>query len=275
MSSFDAYNHNLSTRLSELRQGDIAYELHARAILETLPYVSSSAQETNHQRIVDVGCGLGFLAVRLASWPDSHVVGIDPSNEAIELARKEHESTPNLDFYAASAQKFPGRMEDLGEPLFDRAIVNMVLHGVDDEEGKKILSGVREMLVRHGILTLIVPGRDWLVQKLIEKAQADGMAREEGIAWVANMLRQEAVELEVGIHGRAAYEHPITIYNRSLTDYAELLISSGFGVTVDEVNAKTDEVVKRLPRAFVEWGDHTNGYDLSKRDRHILMTQVR
>ena len=275
MPSFESYESNLTTRLAELRNGDRAYELHCNAILETLPYEALDAPEATPQRILDVGCGLGFLSVRMANFPEVEVVGIDPSEKAIELAKAEHQAAPNVKFYAASAEEFAAQMLELGIPSFERAIVNMVLHSIDDDAVTSILGAVRESLAPHGVLTLVIPDRYWLMQKLIEKAQAEHMEREAGLAWVENQLTLPSVDLRIGIRSQPAYEEPITIYNRTLSDYAQLVLSSGFGLRLRQIDPATDELIRSFPpTAFWEWDDHTSGYDLAGRDRHIVMTKL-
>lgn len=274
MSSFDAYEHNLHTRLSELRRGDQAYELHGNAILETLPYAAAEGPDYDIQRILDVGCGLGFLALKLAHAPNVEVVGIDPSAQAIAIAEREH-VRDNLRFYTASAEGFPAMMKRLNVPLFERAILNMVLHSVDDETCSAILNGVRQSLPSlTGILTCIVPGQAWLAQKLVEKAQAEGMNREDGIAWVTNQMDKDVIDLTVNIAGQPAYEEPITIYNRNLSHYAKLLRESGYGLEIKVRDPVTGKPRQTMSVPYWEWSDHTSGYELSTRDRHILMTQV-
>jgi SAM-dependent methyltransferase len=275
MVSFDSYERNLLTRLHELRQGDRAYELHGDAVLETLPYEPVGSPETDNIRILDVGCGLGFLSAKLAGCSSSEVVGIDPSNAAIELARSEHASIPNLRFHAVTAQAFPGRMVELGQEPFDRAVLNMVLHSVDGEECGRILEGVKESLVPHGALCLIVPDEQWLLQKLIEHAQGEGMERAEGLAWVSDQRRQPFVDLAVGIEGETPYQHSLTLYNRTLKDYASILREAGYGFDIRVWRPDSDDEPQTITTAYWEFRDHLSGADLAAMDRHVLLTQVR
>lgn len=271
--SVEAYEHNLQVRLAELRRGDPAYEAHGDAILETLPYSSLNAPEHSIERILDVGCGLGFLSLKLARWPDTEVTGIDPSQKAIELAKTEHQSEPNLDFLSVSAEAFPAIMEQEGIEPFDRAILNMVMHSINDATCTEVLAGIRQALAPHGILTCIVPGRDWLLQKLVEKAQSEGMNKEDGVAWIVQQMSREVVDIAVSIKGQPAYPKPIHIWNRSLEDYARLFLEDGFGVNLKTANPETRKAAKTVRLPYWEWSDHLNGHTLAQRDRHILMTQ--
>jgi SAM-dependent methyltransferase len=275
MSSFEAYEANLEARRAELRGGDPAYELHGDAIMETLPYDSVGAPETDTPRILDVGCGLGFLALKLSEWPRSQVVGIDPSAKAIALAQEEHGVVPNLRFHAVSAQDFPARMAELGEEPFDRAILNMVLHSEDDVTCKGILAGARAALVPHGALTLVVPDEYWLIKKLVEEAQGKGIDKDTATTWVASMLNRQPVDLAWSIRGQPAYEGTITVYNRTLGAYGELLAHSGFGLGVHVVDQDTREEKRVVTVPFWEWNDHTMSWRMVNRDRHVLMSQAR
>jgi ubiquinone/menaquinone biosynthesis C-methylase UbiE len=59
-------------------------------------------------RVLDVGCGNGW-ATRLIAQQASHgrVVGIDISDEMVELARESSAEFPNVEFREASAEKLP------------------------------------------------------------------------------------------------------------------------------------------------------------------------
>lgn len=65
-------------------------------LVETaLNHVKSSAKETMH--VLDVGTGSGCIAIGLAHQiPAVTVVGIDASEEALAIARKNHERYPDL-----------------------------------------------------------------------------------------------------------------------------------------------------------------------------------
>jgi len=58
------------------------------------------------RRILDIGCGLGSFAMVLAqNLPDSEIIGVDDSDDQIEVARELYKSTPNLTFGAMNAQE--------------------------------------------------------------------------------------------------------------------------------------------------------------------------
>jgi len=275
MTSFDTYEKNLDKRLLEIKKGDRAYELNGDAILETLPYEAFDSVETEKLRILDVGCGLGFVALKMASWPDAEVVGIDPSKKAIELAKREHKAVSNLSFYALSAQEFANSISEINEPLFNRGVLNMVLHSVSDTEVKSILESLKKVLLPHGSLSIVVPDEVWLVQKLVEKAHAAGMNWEEMDPRGRALMAQESVDLSVSIHGEALYEDSITIYNRTLQDYGKLLRSAGYGMDMTASSPVTYENKTIIPIPYWEFSDHAVGADLRARDRRILLTQVR
>jgi 2-polyprenyl-3-methyl-5-hydroxy-6-metoxy-1,4-benzoquinol methylase len=70
-----------SKRQQQIISGvDISYN---RVIL---PAVLDLALQTKPNRILDAGCGIGILAVRLASM-GKEVIGVDPSARSIEIAQ--------------------------------------------------------------------------------------------------------------------------------------------------------------------------------------------
>jgi SAM-dependent methyltransferase len=52
--------------------------------------------------IVDIGCHAGFVSTTLADYLNCKVVGIDPSDEAITLARSRTAGKPQIEFYRAA-----------------------------------------------------------------------------------------------------------------------------------------------------------------------------
>lgn len=168
MSNIEAYEAGLEQRLEELRLGDPSYELHRLAVTEAIAVACDSHNATGPQKVLDVGCGLGFASASLSSL--GSVVGIDSSAKAIEIARLEHAYSA-CRFFTSSAESFPGMMPDLGLEPFDHAILNMVLHSNSDEEALAILQGTRACLKPGGSVILVVPTPEWLAFKLIDYAQ--------------------------------------------------------------------------------------------------------
>ena len=76
------------------------------------------------ERILDVGCGTGYLASRIAE-AGARVLGIDISPEMVQRARR---SYPGLEFQIADAASF--RFSD----PFDAVFSNAALHWVQDPE---------------------------------------------------------------------------------------------------------------------------------------------
>lgn len=76
--------------------------------------------------ILDVGCGGGEFAKILShKYPDCQVVGIDPSQEAIQWASQKE--SPNLRFYHSSLATFSA-------PPFDVVTATLVCHHLNDDE---------------------------------------------------------------------------------------------------------------------------------------------
>jgi len=75
-------------------------------------------------RVLDVGCGSGYLsrAMARAVGPEGSVLGVDPSEEAIDSARR---LAPRSNCTFA-----PGRAEELGDAdgTYDVVVTSLVLH---------------------------------------------------------------------------------------------------------------------------------------------------
>lgn len=263
MSSLEAYERNLEQRLIELRAGDPAHKLHTLSVLETLIYAMDSFPiQRKNRRILDVGCGLGFLTKEVSKISNTEIVGIDLSKKAISLAKNEHSG---VIFQVADAITYRDTL------LFDYAILNMVLHSVDDQTAFGILSGIHHNLKVCGGLIMIVPTRDWLMQKLIEYAQDKGMQRIPRILWVQDQLEKKLVELPFKIHGGEYYPEPITIYNRTPEDYGNMLLQTGFGVDEGEYTMDGEHVSTVRYPYYNPW-DYLCTYKLKHRERLTMLT---
>jgi len=267
MGTIQAYEANLENRLAELRQGDDAYKMHLHSIQEVVAYAHNLHSGTNETRILDCGCGLGFASAWL-NHLGLDVVGIDPSEKSISLAKQEH---PNIPFHQASAESFPDMMPELGLEPFDQAILNMVLHSVDDSSVLNILRGVRKSLRPEGAIHLLVPTQEWLVQKLQEYAEDEEMEESDRTTWILEMLKKKELRLPVKIRGGEYYPEPLVLYNRTIDDYGRMLEAAGFGVRINYYYEGKNEPYQTIVPYLLP-DDELVNYDLAYRQRKILVS---
>lgn len=105
-------------------------------------------------RVLDAGCGLGYLSDDLAE-AGFQVVAIDPSRESIDLAVRRNSkvaapSTPT--FSVASLQDFAQSAE---RHSFDVIIANMTLNSVEDLQG--FMYSASRLLTQTGALVATIP----------------------------------------------------------------------------------------------------------------------
>lgn len=106
--------------------------------------------------ILDVGCGTGKLLRRAATyWPEAHLIGVDPANGMIEMAKR---LTPNATFSTGMAEALP-----LQDASVDLALSTISFHHWQDQA-----AGIREIarVLRPGGYFLLVDASfpDWLVR---------------------------------------------------------------------------------------------------------------
>lgn len=109
--------------------------------MELLEKITLSGDE----RVLDVGCGDGFLTSLLASRvPRGEVLGVDVSPEMVGHAARRYprETYPNLRFLVMDARHLAFREE------FDLVFSNAALHWIPDHA--PVLRGVRESLKKGG-----------------------------------------------------------------------------------------------------------------------------
>ncbi len=105
-------------------------------------------------RVLDVGCGTGTLAVLLKKCvPEAHVVGLDADRAALEIARKKAtEAEVEIEFHEALAWNAPFEPKS-----FERVVSSLVLHHLRDRDKLRTLQKVRAWLRPGGELHIA----DW------------------------------------------------------------------------------------------------------------------
>lgn len=267
--NLEAYEANLEVRQRQLQTGqDKAYEQIAWSITEAILLAQENSPDKGSCRIIDVGCGLGYVSSEIRRIPGSEVVGIDPIQKAVEQARLNH---PDLKFYQSRAQDFLRTMLTNGEPHFDHSVLNMVLHSVPDEEVVDILAGLKPCLRPYGSINIVVPTQKWLQTKLIEVAKGQNMTQEMGVPWVHQQLKKTQVEIPISTTDGEHWPYPVTVYNRTLDDYANMLYETGYGISYEYIDeeAGTSETIWQ---PFWIPDDNMFNYEMSKRERVLLMS---
>jgi len=82
------------------------------------------------QRVLDIGCGTGYLARLLsrAVGSSGQVVGIDPSAEMVEYAARKAVGSSNLRFQIGTAESL-----DLPADQFDVVVTSLMLHHLPED----------------------------------------------------------------------------------------------------------------------------------------------
>lgn len=100
-------------------------------------------------KILDIGCGHGLFTSYMAlKSPLRLVLGIDPSPDKIEVAKKTRPVLPNLNYRL-------GKVDDLSESgAFDAITIVDVLYLLPEPKQRAIMADCHRLLVDSGILVL-------------------------------------------------------------------------------------------------------------------------
>lgn len=148
----------------------------------------------NCKTVLDLGCGNGALSKALYD-KGFEVIGIDASNEMLDIARK---SYPDINFINADAVDF-----SLNKPV-DAVFSNAVFHWIDKERQRDMLKCVNKSLKKGGrfVFELGGHGNNILIHTELKKAFA-----------------------------RHGYDYIMPFYFPTIGEYSALLENEGFKVT--------------------------------------------
>ncbi len=138
-------------------------------------------------RVLDVGCGTGTLAVLLKkSVPEAHIVGLDADRAALEIARKKAaEAEVEIELHEALAWDAPFEPKS-----FERVVTSLVLHHLRDRDKLRTLQKVREWLRPDGELHIA----DWgKAQNALMRVAFVGVQLLDGFQTTAENVRRGLV----------------------------------------------------------------------------------
>jgi SAM-dependent methyltransferase len=108
-------------------------------------------------RILDLGCGTGWLSVLLARSGDLQVIGVDFSPEQIRRARSCLKANPGVDVLF---HHVTGGVKELlalpGFQTFDALVLHGVLHHLTNQEIRNVLSDFRDHLSRRSAKVFLI-----------------------------------------------------------------------------------------------------------------------
>jgi 2-polyprenyl-3-methyl-5-hydroxy-6-metoxy-1,4-benzoquinol methylase len=133
---------------------------------------------SKHDRVLDIGCGIGAVAYDVANVSGAQVVGIDFNESSIRTAREKYEH-PNLEFRTGDA------LETLPEEKFSVVILSNVLEHLPGRPG--FLRRVQETIQPRCMLIRVpVFERDWRVP----------LKKELGVEWRLDPTHETEYTLE-------------------------------------------------------------------------------
>jgi ubiquinone/menaquinone biosynthesis C-methylase UbiE len=138
----DYDNSTISTVYDEARR------LSSEGLKLWLDLVSCDAHPVPNCLIVDVGCGTGRFSQPLANRFKARVIGVDPSQKMLEVARRKLQSE-RVEFRHAPAGSLP-----LTRGSADILFISMVFHHLDDisaaaRECRRVLGKHSHVCVRN------------------------------------------------------------------------------------------------------------------------------
>jgi len=101
--------------------------------------------------ILDIGCGDGKITAEMTQMVSGRVIGVDSSNQMVQLANSQNTTESNLAFRQMDASNLAFRAE------FDLVFSNAVLHWVRDH--RAVLAGITQALRTGGRTVLSMGGK--------------------------------------------------------------------------------------------------------------------
>ncbi len=229
-------------------------------------------------RVLDVGCGNGYLTRQLKRRGASRAVGIDASVASIRIARQHEAARPTgAEFVLGNA----ARMREFAARSFDRIVANMAIMDIRNAAGT--IREIARLLTPDGRLVFSInhPCFDiddrsvWLVEhrpyRTVVARKVEGYRRERTVRVPWKISEAET-----------AYT---TSYHRTLATYSRYLHDAGLGIVrmvepapKPEMLRKSDQgpFVAEVPLHLIieaaPWAGH--GRVVSRRRKSVRATGV-
>lgn len=203
------------------------------------PYVLDLIGNVKNKKVIDIGCGEGYVCRLLAS-KGAKVTGIDNSSGLIEKARKqEQEDKQGIDYFVDSALN----LKKINIKKFDKAISVLVFGHFNKEEMNEAIRKTFQILKSKGEFVLAVPHPFMYVCKP-ETQWVDFNYK------ALDYFRSENAEITLYTKNREGFE--ISAKTHTIESYLNSLISNGFIIEKVLEPKPTKEDLETYPEM---WGE--------------------
>lgn len=194
-----------------------------------IPTILRLVGNISNKRVIDVGCGTGYLAAKIAPQA-SFVLGLDPAKGMIEVANREYGQIPRLKFVNESIEGFSRNRTNI---IFDVAISNMSLITIPNLD--EALKAISLVLIPRGILVINITHPCFYNQYRKYQSQED-------FQYIVPHTQKGQFIISEDAKGLPS---PTTHYHRPLQEYFRSLREASF--TVDQlIEPFPDQSIQKL-----------------------------
>jgi SAM-dependent methyltransferase len=223
------------------------WDVHARALMSGFsqedgdvhrlvllnPALFQLLPDVNSKRVLDAGCGEGYLCRKLARR-GARVTGVDYSREMLALAQERTDAALGIRYVHGSCED----LSFLDAGAFDIVVSNMVLQDLPDHQAA--LNSFHRALTESGLLVFSVshpcfttPDSGWV-------RDGDG----NKLYWKVDRYFVEGTYEQPLPHDT---EDPVLIFHRTLSNYIQTLLRTGFDL-LDVIEPKpAEEMLEQHP----------------------------
>ncbi|MFZ0891884.1 MAG: class I SAM-dependent methyltransferase [Thermoplasmata archaeon] len=205
----------------DYRMGEVG-DLWHRALID--PALLSILGSVRGKRILEIGCGNGYLTRRFRRQGALRAVGVDASLASIRLARRREAARPSgAEFVHGNAARLPR----FDSESFDRVVANMSL--MDIHDGAATIREASRLLRRRGRFVFSINHPCFEIDEkstwLVEQAPFD-----ESVARKVEGYRNERA-VRVAWHVSEEEWGYTTSYHRTLSTYVQYLHDAGLVIS--------------------------------------------
>lgn len=207
-------------------------DIHREVLLN--PAIFSLLEDVHGKRLLDAGCGEGYLS-RILAKQGAIVTAVDYSEKMLEIARERTQGEVTIQYEYGNCEK----LDFLVDEQFDCIISNMVLQ--DLENYKEALSEMYRLLKPNSTLIFsilhpcfVTPNSGWIRNERLDQQY-----------WKVQRYFYEGVyDQRLPLDS----DEKIVFYHRTLTSYMKAIIQAGF--TIEDViePMPSKEMLRKYPQ---------------------------